>query len=79
VDALTPTHHADGFGTLDSPVHRRARAAVEYRRPRARRRQSLDAFEEGSVTVTLPGSKASKDCFHVRPGQRYPTLPARGS
>jgi predicted choloylglycine hydrolase len=57
--------YGDGFGTLYTAVHRLADGAVEYRWPGERWRQSLDAFEEGSRTVRLPGSKASKDCAQV--------------
>jgi predicted choloylglycine hydrolase len=57
--------YADGFGTLYTAVHRLADRSVEYRWPGARWRQSLDAFEEGSRTVRLPGTKSSKDCAQV--------------
>jgi predicted choloylglycine hydrolase len=54
--------YGDGFGTLYTAVHRPASGAVEYRWPGVRRVQTLDAFEEGSVTVRLPGSNAANDC-----------------
>jgi predicted choloylglycine hydrolase len=57
--------YGDGFGTLYTAVHRPAERAVDYRWPGATWRQSLDGFEEGSVTVRLPGSKSSNDCAHA--------------
>jgi predicted choloylglycine hydrolase len=62
---LHSTAYAAGFGTLYTAVHRPAEGAVEYLWPGSRWRHSLDAFEEGSRTVRLPGAKRSKDCSHV--------------
>jgi len=56
---------ADGFGTLYTAVHRPAEGSVEYRWPGELRRQSFERFEEGSVTVRLPGAKRSRDCSQV--------------
>jgi predicted choloylglycine hydrolase len=49
---------AAGFGTLYTAVHRPADASVEYVWPGAVWRQSLDAFEEGELTVTLATPRA---------------------
>jgi predicted choloylglycine hydrolase len=57
--------YADGFGTLYTAVHRPAAGSVEYVWPGERWRQSLDAFEEGSRTVRLPGEKSSRDWSHA--------------
>ncbi len=62
---LHARRYADGFGTLYTAVHRPAAASVEYVWPGERWRQSLDAFEEGSRTVRLPGEKSSRDCSHA--------------
>ena len=77
----SPLHshaYGSGFGTLYTAVHRPAAGTVEYRWPGAAWRQSLDAFEEGSRTVRLSGTKRSKDCSHVTPGQRYSARPSAG-
>ena len=62
---LYSTAYAEGFGTLYTAVHRPSEGAVEYRWPGASLPQSFGRFEEGSVTVRLPGSKRSKDCSHA--------------
>ena len=79
---LEPPLHANaygsGFGTLYTAVHRPVGGVVEYRWPGEAWRQSLDAFAEGSRTVRLSGTKRSKDCSQVSPGQRYSTRPSAG-
>jgi predicted choloylglycine hydrolase len=62
---LHARRYADGFGTLYTAVHQPAAASVEYVWPGERWRQSLDAFEEGSRTVRLPGEKSSRDWSHA--------------
>jgi predicted choloylglycine hydrolase len=57
--------YASGFGTLYTAVHRPAGGSVDYVWPGERWRQSVDAFEEGSRTVRLPGEKSSKDWSHA--------------
>jgi predicted choloylglycine hydrolase len=49
---------AAGFGTLYTAVHRPADASVEYVWPGAVWRQSIGAFEEGELTVTLATPRA---------------------
>ena len=58
---LHSTDYDDGFGTLYTAVYRPASGAVEYRWPDAGWRQSFDAFEEGTRTVSLtPRSRSSR-------------------
>jgi predicted choloylglycine hydrolase len=50
---LHSTDYADGFGTLYTAVHRPLSGAVDYRWPDSAWRQSVDAFEEGTWSVSL--------------------------
>ena len=52
---LYTTLYARGFGTLYTAVHRPAERTVEYRWPGQTWQLALDAFEEGSRTVSLGG------------------------
>ena len=75
---LHSTGYADGFGTLYTAVYRPVSAAVEYRWPDARWRQSIDAFESGIRAVRLASSNPSSDSAHEEPGQENSALPAAG-
>jgi predicted choloylglycine hydrolase len=58
---LYSTDYDGGFGTLYTAAYRPAEGAVEYRWPSAGWRQSLTAFEEGTLTVPLtPRSRSSR-------------------
>jgi predicted choloylglycine hydrolase len=58
---LHNTDHADGFGTLYTAVYRPVDGAVDYRWPDSTWRQSIDAFEEGTRSVSLtPRSRSSR-------------------
>jgi len=75
---LHSTGYADGFGTLYTAVYRPMSAAVEYRWPDGRWRQSVDAFETGIRAVRLPSSNWSSESSHEDPGQENSALPAAG-
>ena len=78
VRRCTRTRTTAGSGRSTPPCTARPTGTVEYRWPGAAWRQSLDAFEEGSRTVRLSGTKRSNDCSHATPGQRYSARPSAG-
>jgi predicted choloylglycine hydrolase len=58
---LRNTEYAQGFGTIYTAAYDPRAGSVGYRWPGRTWKQSFDAFEPGSVTVTLPSSNASSD------------------